>query len=957
MPEAFHARISQPFPKSPDATTLAGFVSEAPTQFQIDPAFLAGVVSGSPYLHQLMVEHPAFAQQCFDAVPEVLFEDLLRRTQHIDDNINQNLRLRKAEFALLCGLCDLGNVWTLEHVTQAITRFADTCIITALNALLRESHATGKYLLPHPEAPGLNCGYVILAMGKHGAFELNYSSDVDLIVLYDADTTCLPPTAEVAKFFVKLTQRLVHLLQETTVDGYVFRMDLRLRPDPRATQVAISIESAATYYENQGQNWERAAFIKARAVAGDLALGQEFLDRLKPYIWRKYLDFAAIADVQSLIRQIHAVKGHGEIAVEGHNLKLGRGGIREIEFFVQTQQLIAGGRNPQLRGRRTCDMLQALAEAKWISSETATELEAAYTQLRTWEHRAQMQRDQQTHMVPTGKAFEAFAGFCGYDDPQVFRGVVQQTLETVRQHSARLFEQSVGLGSEGALVFTGGEDDPETIATLHRMGFKRASEVAATIRGWHFGRYAATRDKRAKETLTELMPRLLEALSRSGDADRTFLDFDEFLKGLPAGVQLFAMLKSNPSLLDLLALILGTAPKLSQGLSRQPRILEAVLDPGFFGPLPSRESLVDMTQQFLPVALSLDEAMDRLRVFGREQKFRVGVRVLSETMSAEEAGSGFTNIADCALKALLSAVQTDMEIQHGRMNSGRVAVVAMGKMGGREMNADSDLDLIVVYDHADHVQMSDGKRPLAAAPYYTKLTQRLITATAAPTAEGILYEVDMRLRPSGSKGPVAVSLSSFKTYQAESAWTWEKLALTRARPVAGDVSLCLELETIKRLVLTSERDIKTTRDDVLTMRGLMVREHKATSPWDIKRVRGGLVEAEFIAQFMQLIHARRHPEILATNTSVCFAKLREQGLLNDKDATDLMDATRLYHRLTQILRLCLAQDYRPEQALPGLNRAVALAAAQPDVAMTEDLLRQSQTRVAALFDTLVGVPK
>lgn len=957
MTKAFHARISQPFPRSSDDKHLAVFIAECPTPLNIDAEFLNGVIAGSPYLRQLMLEHLDFAKRCFEAVPEELFEDLLQRTAVIDENISQNLRLRKAEFALLCGLCDLGNVWSLEQVTQAITRFADTCIATALNALMLELQTAGKYVLPHAETPSLNCGFVILAMGKHGAFELNYSSDVDLIVLYDAETVCLPPDTEVAKFFVKLTQRLVNLLQETTVDGYVFRTDLRLRPDPRATQIAISIESAATYYENQGQNWERAAYIKARPIAGDMALGQEFLDRLKPYIWRKYLDFAAIADVQSLIRQIHAVKGHGEIAVEGHNLKLGRGGIREIEFFVQTQQLIAGGRNQNLRGRRTCEMLHALAEAKWISPETATELEAAYTRLRTWEHRSQMQRDQQTHMVPTGEAFEVFAKFCGYHDAQAFRTVVQETLEDVRRHSSKLFEQSAGLGSEGALVFTGGEDDPETIATLQRMGFKHANEIAATIRGWHFGRYAATRDKRAKEALTELMPKLLEALSRSGDADRTFLDFDEFLKGLPAGVQLFAMLKSNPSLLDLIALILGTAPKLSQGLSRQPRILEAVLDPAFFGPLPSRESLIDMTQQLLPMALPLDEAMDRLRVFGREQKFRVGVRVLSETMSAEEAGSGFTNIADCALRALLAAVQTDMEIQHGRMNSGRVAVVAMGKMGGREMNAGSDLDLIVVYDHAEHDQMSDGKRPLAAAQYYTKLTQRLITAVSAPTAEGVLYEVDMRLRPSGSKGPVAVSLPSFKTYQQESAWTWEKLALTRARPVGGDVSLCLDLEAIKRRVLTTERDPEVTREDVLTMRGLMVREHKATSPWDIKRVRGGLVEAEFIAQFMQLIHARKHPEILATNTMACFESLREQALLNDKDADDLIVATRLYHRMTQILRLCLEQDYRPDQSLPGLNRAVALAAAQPDIALTEDLLRQTQARVAELFDTLVGIPK
>ncbi len=953
----FRDRISEPFPKGHDTDALAAFFLNWPLQFNIDPAFLSGVISGSPYLGQLMIEHSSFAQRCFDEVPEQLFEELMLRTQTRDNNLSQNLRICKVEFALLCGLCDLGNIWSLEEVTAAITRFADTAISTALNTLLSDLHKAQKYVLPHPATPSLGCGFVVLAMGKHGAFELNYSSDVDLIVLYNAQTPCLPPDSEVAKFFVKLTQRLVNLLQETTVDGYVFRTDLRLRPDPRATQIAISIESAATYYENQGQNWERAAYIKARPIAGDLALGAEFLDRLKPYIWRKYLDFAAIADVQSLIRQIHAVKGHGEIAVEGHNLKLGRGGIREIEFFVQTQQLIAGGRNTSLRGRRTCDMLHALADAKWIEPETAQDLEVAYTKLRNWEHRAQMQRDQQTHLLPSGDEFASFAQFCGYADASQFRQEVQRTLETVRGHSSKLFEQSTGLGNEGALVFTGGEDDPETITTLEQLGFKQASEVSATIRGWHFGRYAATRDKRAKEALTELMPKFLVALSRSGDADRSFLDFDVFLKGLPAGVQLFAMLKNNPSLLDLIAQILGMAPKLAQGLSRQPRILEAVLDPAFFGPLPERIVMQHTLDQFLPSGLSLEEVMDRLRIFAREQKFRVGVRVLSDTVSAEEAGFGFATVADCTLSALLVAVETDIQRQHGFIQGSRIAVLAMGKLGGREMTSGSDLDLIIVYDHPETELTSDGARPLSPSAYFTKLTQRLITAVSVPTAEGDLYEVDMRLRPSGSKGPVAASFTSFKAYHLESAWTWERLALTRARPVAGNLSLCLELEVTKRQVLTTNRDEATTRADVVTMRGLMLREHQATSPWDIKRVRGGLVEAEFIAQFLQLIQACNVPQIIDSNTIACFEKMRNAGLLSMDHANDLIAATRLYHRLTQILRLCLDTEYRPEHAPVGLNKAIAQAAAQPDLAATEDLLRQTQARVAQLFDDLIGVPK
>ena len=959
MSETFSQRLSQPFPQGHDANAIDLFWDLFPQnslgQYK---TFIDGVISGSPYLCQLLIDDSDFTSSVFQKSPEDSFADILKQTQAFEHShpaeVAPALRHLKSRFALLCGLCDLGNVWSLEEVTKAITRFADAAINAALNALLRDAEAAGKYQLTDMK----KCGYVILAMGKHGAFELNYSSDVDLIVLYDANTQCLPPDAEVAKFFVKLTQRLVALLQEQTSDGYVFRTDLRLRPDPRATQIAISIQSAEQYYLTLGQNWERAAYIKARAIAGDIALGDEFLKTIQPYIWRKYLDFAAITDIQSLIRQIHAVKGHGEIAVEGHNLKLGRGGIREIEFFVQTQQLIAGGRNPALRGRRTVDMLDALASAQWISAQTVIDLKAAYVLLRQWEHRAQMQRDEQTHSVPTGEAFVKFAHFCGYADAAIFREKVRQTLELVRSHSSKLFEQSATLGGEaGALVFTGGEDDPETLETLNRMGFAQASEVSATIRGWHFGRYAATRDRRAKEALTALMPKLLTALSRSGDADRTFLDFDNFLKGLPAGVQLFAMLKTNPGLLDLIAQILGTAPRLAHGLSRQPRILEAVLDPTFFGSLPSRQALMQSAESLVPHVLPLDEAMDRMRVFAREQKFRVGVRVLSETVSAEEAGQGFTNIADAVLNILLAAVKQDIERQHGTIDNGRVAVIAMGKLGGREMTAGSDLDLIVVYDHAENCTASTGPRAIAPSQYYTKMTQRLITAVSVATAEGDLYEVDMRLRPSGSKGPVATSLASFKTYQAESAWTWEKLALTRARPVAGDSLLCTELEAIKRHVLASSRDETSTREDVVSMRGLMLREHKPLSPWDIKRVRGGLVEVEFIAQFLQLIHAYQHPDILDTNTFEAVSKLRKASLMDDQQANELIDATRLYHRLTQILRLCLDVNFDPETALAGLNRVVAQAAQTPDVRAAEGLLRETQFRISALFDVLVGPPQ
>ena len=921
------------------------------------------IVGGSPYLRRLMERDLAYAARVFQEPAEALFQEVVGRLRMIEADRSQTevmqlLRKVKADAALLIAVADLTGVWTVERVTQAMTHMADSCLAAAIDWLLRDGARTGKLNLADAGAPSKGCGFVALAMGKQGAFELNYSSDIDLIILYDHESPVLASDTDPSTYWVRFTRKLVGLMQDVTEDGYVFRTDLRLRPDPRATQVAISVEAAAIYYENMGQNWERAAMIKARPAAGDLALGAEFLDRLKPYIWRKYLDFAAIADVQSMKRQIHAVKGHADIKVKGHNLKLGRGGIREIEFFVQTQQLIAGGRNPDLRGRGTLAMLDALAEAKWISPGSADELKAAYRFLRRIEHRVQMVNDEQTHTLPEREpAFESLARLAGFPHGPAFEAAVRSTLECVQGHYARLFEDASELATDtGSLVFTGGEDDPETIVTLSRMGFKAPSEVSATIRGWHFGRYPATRSARTRELLTEIMPKLLTVLAQMGDADRAFLAFDRFLAGLPAGVQLFSLLKANPGLLDLLATILGSAPRLAEQLSRRPKVLDAVLDPGFFSAMPSSEEMRSVLAAATPAGLPLDEISDRARIVGKELGFRIGVRVLSETVSAVDAGTAFSELAGVLLGRLQAAVEADAVQRHGVVKGGRCAVVAMGKLGGQEMTAGSDLDLIIVYDAAPDADTSDGARPITVSQYYARLAQRLVTAVSAPTAEGVLYEVDMRLRPSGKQGPIAASLESFKSYQKDSAWTWEKLALTRARPICGDPTLVDELKIAIADALGESRDEAATKSDVLDMRKLMLKEHGTSGPWDIKRTRGGLVELEFISQTLQLLHAPQDRSVLDTNTLNALAKLESAGCLGADLAASLRRAGHLYHQLTQVLRLCLDGPYDPAKSLPALNQLVANAAGCPDIQSAEALLVETQGLTAAAFDQIIGVP-
>lgn len=920
-------------------------------------ATLAQINAGSPYLSHLIEQLPEFTERLGVELSDDILAEICEDLECESDQ-HRHLRLQKSKAALLIAWADLSGEWDVVKVTAALTRFADACLNAAVNCALRQAAHRNKMILPNPHNASINCGYAILAMGKHGAGELNYSSDIDIIVLYDPETAPLCEGVEPSTFFVKLTREVVALLQDVDENGYVFRVDLRLRPDPRATQIAISLEAAAIYYENQGQNWERAAMIKARAAAGDIAMGEAFLKRLSPYIWRKYLDYAAIADVQSMKRQIHSVKGHSEIAIQGHDLKLGRGGIREIEFFVQTQQLIAGGRNMKLRGNRTLEMLDALAAEKWIAEETASEMKQAYCFLRMLEHRAQMVDDLQTHLVPLKpQAFESYARLSGFENGRVLAVKLERTLQTVQRHYAALFENAGELTSDlGNLVFTGGEDDPATLETLSKMGFGHGSEISATIRGWHFGRYAATRTARARELITELLPSLLKALAQTGDADAAFLAFDVFLKGLPAGIQFFSMIKANPNFLSLIALTLGAAPRLAEQLSKQPRILEAVVDSDFFNTNVAPEKLQKEIAEIIPQTLSRDEAMDRARVFAREKMFKVGARILSDTLSAEDAGRSYSYIAEVIIERLLLVVQTEFQSVHGAVPGFEIAVVAFGKLGSFEMTAGSDLDLMVVYDHSPHAEMSDGAKPLNVGQYFARLTQRLVNALTALTAEGTLYEVDLRLRPSGSKGPVAVGFASFVQYQKEQAWTWEKLALTRARCVGGGAQFKAKLTAAIHQSLCAKRDINATRKDVHDMRTLMLKELKPSGIWDLKRVRGGLIELEFIAQYLQLAYAPDHPTILSTNTHQVLQNANQLGVLSKSHAAQLLEAIGLYQRLTQLLRLCLADSFDANTASRKLIELLCHAARMPDMPSCENLLHETQRDIATIFDHIIGKP-
>jgi [glutamine synthetase] adenylyltransferase / [glutamine synthetase]-adenylyl-L-tyrosine phosphorylase len=923
---------------------------------------LAGIGEFSPYLFDLMRADPARLIRLLGCDPDAhlasLIDDSARAVLAASDeaDVMRLLRRMKSEAALLIALCDIGGVWPVMRVTAALTDVAVSSVQAALKFLLRQEAARGRIAPPNLDTPEQGCGLIVLAMGKMGAGELNYSSDIDLIVFFDPDATTLAPGIEPQPFFVRVTQGLSRLLQQRTYDGYVFRVDLRLRPDPSSTQVAISRDAALHYYEREGRTWERAAMIKARACAGDLGAGEALLAEIAPFVWRKHLDFAALADVHDMKRQMQTYRGQSEIAVEGHNVKVGRGGIREIEFFAQTQQLIAGGRHPELRVRPTLAALDVLATSNWITFEARDELTEAYDFLRRVEHRLQMIADEQTHALPEDKeAVERFAWFFGYDSREAFARDLLRQLEIVQGHYEKLFEGDDPTGSVKlpALGYGAGPDDPRLLQHLATLGFKKPAAAAQTVRDWMTGDYRVFRNEQTRSAFVEFVPALIDGLAHAEEADRAVAAFDHFLQALQRGGRLITLLSQNRDLVALVALVLGAAPRLGEMLARQPQLMDGLIDPRFFGAMPDRQELSARLAATVRDADSYEEFLDRLRLFGQESLFLVGTRILSGTVSAQQASTAFADVAEGIVHTVHGLVADRFAAQHGRIKGQETAIIAMGRLGGREMTASSDLDLILLYDFDGENPDSDGAKSLQGAHYFARFTQRLISAFTTRTNYGVLYEIDMRLRPSGRAGPVASSISSFADYQAHEAWTWEHMALTRARVVSASAEFRERIESVIREVLTRRRDPIAIANDVADMRRAIAQEKGETDYWDLKYAAGGMVDIDFIAQYLQLVHAHEKPEILDVSTMQVLEHAARLGVLAHSEAEILRAAVRLYHDLTQILRLCVSDRFKAETAGVDLQRVMARAGDTPDFSSLEARVKETQSEVRRIFKALL----
>jgi len=927
--DIFLSRITRaplPFDPAAGVEVAARFAALPPDA----RALLQGTAGCSPFLKTLIERHADWLEAQLAISPE---ETLARELAALaalppDPAVTASaLRLAKARIALLAGLADLGGVWPLEQVTAALTALADHAVEGALRCHLAGELRRGKVPGMDIDALETGAGMVALAMGKMGAGELNYSSDIDLICLFDEERFAPEDCAEARAAFIRVTRKMAATLSDLTGEGYVFRTDLRLRPDASVTPVCISMEAAERYYESVGRTWERAAYIKARPCAGDLAAGHRFLDRLRPFVWRRHLDFAAIQDAHDMRLRIRAHKGTGgALVLEGHNMKLGQGGIREIEFFTQTRQLISGGRDPDLRARDTVGGLTALAAKGWVPQQVAQALITHYRAHREVEHRLQMVHDAQTQLMPTtADGMDRIARFMGIADTGQFRADLTARLVDVAALTEDFFAPA----------------DPAPRPAL-------APAQQELIDGWRA--YPALRSARAQEIFNRLEPEILRRLQAAANPDEALSQFDRFLVGLPAGVQVFSLFEANPTLIDLLVDIVATAPELGRYLARNAAVFDAVIGGGFFAAWPGTAALSAELAALLADIDDYERRLDRARLWAKEWHFRIGVHHLRGLIGASEAGSQYAGLADAVLIALWPVITAEFARKHGPPPGRGAAILGMGSLGAQRLNAASDLDLIVIYDAAG-VEGSDGPRPLPARSYFARLTQALVTALSAPMAEGRLYEVDMRLRPSGRQGPVATALDAFRSYQQTEAWTWEHLALTRARPVTGPADLCAQIEGFRAELLALKAGAPRNLPDTAQMRARLRAAKPGQGGLDVKDGPGRLQDIELLAQLGALTAASP-----ARSPQAQLLAARRAGLITQAQESALAAAYRLLWSVQAAMRLLADRSTDPADLGAGALAFLLRETGAPDPETLLARILNAQETTAALLDTVLPPP-
>ena len=885
-------------------------------------AALARARAHSPFLKLQLDRFPEIAERLARGEAEAALE-AARAEAESDRPLASRLRRERSALAVALAVGDLAGLLPLERLMVELSDLADRTLDRAIAAAIEE------------RTPGEAArGFAIIALGKHGSRELNYSSDIDPIFLFDPARLPLKPREEAGQGALRIGNRVLELLQKRDADGYAFRVDLRLRPSPEVTPIALPVDAAISYYESSALPWERAAFIRARLAAGDTDLGRYFLEAIHPFVWRRSLDFGAIGEVQAITRRIRDHYAQGQAFGPGFDLKRGRGGIREVEFYAQIHQLIHGGREPQLRAPATLDALAALAEAERIDREDARLLADAYRSFRTVEHRLQMVEDRQTHTLPSDPAaMDNVAELHGLRDGAALLDALAPSVETV----ARIYGALAG-EEEKRLPLS----DEALDAHLVRSGFGDTLPARQRIKGWRGGKARSLHSPAAREAFEAMLPGLVEAFGRAPDPIQALNRFDDIVERLPSGINFYRLLEARPGLTQHVATILSHAPVLGEQLGRRPQLLDGLIDASAFEPPPSTAELVAEFARPDREDEDYQLLLDRVRRRVNERRFALGAQLIVAQTDPLDVARGYARVAEAAIKVLTDATIAEFEARHGRLPGAELLILGLGRLGGEALTHASDLDLVYLFS-GSHDAESDGPRPLRANDYFNRLAPRVTAALSVPTAAGPLYDVDTRLRPSGKDGMLAVSLDAFAAYQADKAWTWEHMALLRARPIFGSTGGREALADIVDSVLRRPRDPARVVADAVRMRRDIEAHKPPAGPLDIKLGPGGLVDLEFAVHTLQL----RHGIGLDPRLEHAVAALVEAKLV----AQEIGDALRLLTRMLVMFRLVAPGSREPAAATRPLVAQACGLADWPALLAAHGAARQ---RVSALWSRVAA---
>ena len=833
------------------------------------------------------------------------------------DDLSASLRRRRQGLALAVALGDLSGELSLEQVTRLLSDFADSAIDQAVRAAIAER-------VPDADPQG----FAVIAMGKLGSHELNYSSDVDLLLLFDPGTLPRRSRDDPGEAAVRVGRRLIELLQKRTEDGYVQRVDLRLRPSPEVTPISLPVNAAISHYESSALPWERAAFIRARAAAGDLALGNSFLDAIQPFVWRRSLDFGVIDEVRQISARIRDHFAQGANIGPGFDLKRGRGGIREVEFFIQIQQMIHGGRDASVRKPATLDAIAALVEAGRLEEPQAEVLASAYRLLRMIEHRVQMVDDAQTHLLPANPlALDNVARLHGLGDGSALLALLRPHVESAGQ----IFDS---LAPDASVRLS---NDPDIVAReLAQLGFADVEAARRHLVDWRSGKARSLRSPPAREAFEAMLPALLEAIAASGDPNHALNRLSDIIERLSSGVNLFRLLEARPQLAQLLAKLLAHAPTLADQLGRRPELLEGLFDASSFAMPPPADEFARLLREAMK-GQPYDVGLDRVRRLVNERRFALGVQLIDRRRDPLEVTEGYAGVAEGALVALGSAATEEFEQRHGQFPGGELLILGLGRFGGFSLTHASDLDIIYLHT-GEQGRVSNGAKPLGPNDYFNRLASRVTAAMSVPTAAGPLYDVDTRLRPEGAKGMMTVSLDAFERYQREQAWTWEHMALCRARALFGSDEGKARARAGIDSILGMPRDRAKVAADAAKMRDEIARHKPPRGPLDVKLGPGGLIDLEFATHVLQLTtHVG-----LSTRLEDALEALATDSLVE----ANIVDDLKLLSRMLVMMRLVAPGQVKPTPETWQLVAEACGTRSWDELLAKHDAARQ---RIAALW--------